>query len=183
MARRPRASRLPETMVAGMDLPTPFELALFLQQLGERRGRPIIVVDEPTLAEMPEDNICGLWVEFTDVDQLYVRAGLAPLHREAAVLHEVGHMMLDHVTGDDAEGYSGLVPALAASGALNVHRTRARSQYEDPLERDAERFARAVLARAGRYIPPAQIAQPTAPRDVVNMLNRMAKMYTPQGGQ
>jgi hypothetical protein len=183
MTRRPRPSRLPETLVAGMDLPTPFDLTGFLEQLGERRGRPIVVVDEPTLAAVPEDNICGLWVEFTDVDQLYVRAGLAPLHREAAVLHEVGHMMLDHATGDDTELYSGLVPTLNASGALNVHRTRARSQYEDPLERDAERFARAVLARAGRYIPPARIARPTAPRDVVKMLDRMARMYTPQGGQ
>lgn len=164
-----------DELVAQLELPEPFDLNELLHRLGKQRGRPIVVSAEPNLGD-PEDGICGLWVELRDTDHLFIRAGLAPLHWEAAVLHEVGHMLYDH--GGPADAYAPLLPALAGSGALHVHRVHARSRYEDPAEREAEEFARTVLAQARSFSPgPLRAAQPTTPVAVADVLDRLGAMF------
>jgi hypothetical protein len=172
--RRRHTNRI-ELVVAALELPDPFDIDVFVQMVAEQRQRRMIVVDEPALGSR-EDNVCGLWVKYPAFDVLHIRARLAPLHREATILHEIGHVLLDHSTTDRSSALATLFPSLAASGALSLY---ARSRYSDPPELEAETFARALLARVGRYTPRVDPVQPAAPADIASVLHRLEAMFDP----
>lgn len=141
-----------------VDLPWPFDPAAFCERVAEHRGRPLVLVPQPTgvLSEA-----VGLLVGLRDHDEIHYLADTSSYHQQAIVLHELGHMVCEH-----AGVHEPLPLALLGDDwdPQVLERLRGRHRYLDDEELQAEGFATAVLdrvdrdARQGR--PPAQTPAP-----------------------
>ena len=59
--------------------------------MAQQRGRRIDVVE---LAE--EEEATGLWHDFQDRDVITYTSSTSPYHQQAIILHELGHLVMDH---------------------------------------------------------------------------------------
>jgi hypothetical protein len=57
------------------------------------RHRPITVTELPSLLGT---TTCGWWNERSDHDEILIAPPASRHHRDAIVLHEIGHLVLDH---------------------------------------------------------------------------------------
>jgi hypothetical protein len=152
--------------------PDPFDVTVFVTQLGERRGRPIHLLPQPGVGM--GDGPCGVWVATADQDVILVEPGVAPLHREHIVLHEVGHILCDHgrALGTPTSLAIRLLPHL--DPAL-VRRVLGRTSYTTPEEQEAELVATMIGARiTQRASQPAETAPSTG--DVAAVLQRLSRV-------
>lgn len=99
------------------------------------RGRRIDVTHLPALAGT---STCGWWLAHEDRDEILLAPPLSERHRDAVVLHEVGHLVLDH-TGVVPSGAGELVDLPGPSGH-GILRAR-RSHFDDAVEVAAELLA------------------------------------------
>ncbi len=137
-----------KAIVAELALPNPWNLETFLEALGHRRNRPIVVrpieLDGPTPADMPT----GLWIPRPTEDYIFYEPRTSPPHREHCICHEVGHMVLRHQADPNRPGqylhrvFEHIDPAL-------LHAARARTSYHFIEEQEAEMFATLILDDAG----------------------------------
>lgn len=67
-----------------------FVLSDFLTYVEAKRGRRIVLHDLP-LAEL-----FGAWISTPDIDYILVNETTHTVHRAHIILHEVGHMILNH---------------------------------------------------------------------------------------
>lgn len=109
----------------------------FVEAVAARRGRPIVLTDLP--ATTKTGSLCGMWVPTPTTDHVFVAPNVAGPHRDHVVMHELGHMLLDHRLAL-AGSFAAVSPELAL-------RMLGRTTYSDPQEHDAELFASLVLAR------------------------------------
>ncbi|WP_423921572.1 hypothetical protein ACPEEZ_01055 [Frigoribacterium sp. 2-23] len=131
---------------AQLTLPDEPTLDSIVAYVAAVRDRPISVTELPTLTGT---STCGWWNALADRDEILIAPPLSEQHRHALVLHEVGHLVLDH---------TGLVPARSIATTLTAvaptHGTisAARSHFTDATEVAAELLADA-FARAIRRGP------------------------------
>lgn len=143
-----------ERLLDGLEIRPPFELEAFITALARRRGKQIVLAPRNTIGEAP----CGLWLCYPRTDYIVYEATASPAHRQAIVLHEVGHMVCGH--GPAWGGHSDLLDTLAPDiDPAERVRIMARSGYTSPEERQAETFASLALAR----VTPIEIGGSTAP--------------------
>ncbi|MFE0460154.1 hypothetical protein ACFW1A_12990 [Kitasatospora sp. NPDC058965] len=147
-------------LVDRIAVPQPFQLAEFCDRVAAERGRPLRLV--PLADTAGQDLPCGLWLGLDEVDLVFYEAGAAPILKTQIVLHEISHMLLDHVgpdTGTSAERAELAARALAdreaADRDLGLRTDRvlallARSGYSSRQESDAESLATLLLERATR---------------------------------
>lgn len=109
----------------------------FVAAVAAQRGRSIILTDLP--ATTKTGSLCGMWVPTQTTDHIFVAPNVVGPHRDHVVMHEVGHMLLNHRLG--------LLTSFTAVSQELVLRVLARTTYADPQEREAEQFASTVLAR------------------------------------
>ncbi len=133
-----------------VQVPDPFEIGAFCTGLAAARGRAIHLVPFSVVGpDMP----CGMWVRLPSADVIFYEQATTRLHRDHFVLHEIGHMLSDHVGRLDA-----LVPILTAQlppGMVDADRLvdafgLRRASYDTEQEREAEAFARRVGASVRR---------------------------------
>ena len=117
------------------------------------RDRPIGIVELPALAGT---TTCGWWNALDDRDEILIAPPLSEQHRQALVLHEVGHLVLDH-TGLVPSG--SIVTTLTATAPDHGTISAARSHFTDATEVAAELLADALAreirrgpARLGRFL-------------------------------
>lgn len=132
-----------QAMVEGRALQKATSLAEVLQGVARYRGRPVEL--EPLPADADAGHVFGVCLPYPDRDVILFRTGAGPDHELHSILHECGHLLLDHVatadtpqTPTDPERLSALLPDL--DPAL-VAAALARSSYEDTHEQEAETFA------------------------------------------
>jgi len=132
--RELRLRRTCENALHGIEVQRPFSVESFCEALSVKRGRRIV------LRELPEGNglnaPCGLWVAFADEDHIWHVPATSQRHRVQVILHEIGHMLLNH-SGDS--GVSALLGALPPE--ISPARVRAvfgRTDYSTDQEHDAE---------------------------------------------
>lgn len=138
--RRQRAAR---RLLAGLDVPVPFDLPEFCRRIEARRGRQLVLQPLP---DRDDSDFCGLYVETPTKDLVFYPAGAAELHREHVIVHELMHLLLGHgavrteprVAVDTAILLPGLDPEL-------VSRVLGRSNYATNDEREAELTASLVM--------------------------------------
>lgn len=109
-------------LLEALPWPQPFTMPVFLQALGQHRGRPIRVL-RASLRTLP----CGLVMRTNDVDYVVVARSPSPVHARHILLHELGHLLLEH-------------PSAEAAALTNP-----RVLSDPDAERQAELFA--ILAR------------------------------------
>lgn len=85
-----------ERALRGIEIPQPWDLGVFLDELGRRRGRPIILDEAPQLT----NSISAYWWKDESADLIFYAPTESVFYRELNVFHEVGHMLCEH----DREG-------------------------------------------------------------------------------
>ncbi|MBV2153163.1 hypothetical protein [Kitasatospora sp. SUK 42] len=134
-----------EGILAGIELPDPFTVDGFREELARSRGRPIAM--EP-LPELGSDAPCGLWIALPSVDVVFYEQHTSPAHQDLIKLHELGHLLLGHTGNLELSRLAGLftelTPELIAQ-ALGL----ARSNFATVEEQEAEMIAVLLADLAG----------------------------------
>jgi hypothetical protein len=134
-----------EALVAGLDVPEPFDLESLCRQLGEQRSRPIALM--PTA--MAFGNLCGLWLATARSDYVFYEDDTSRLHQKHIVFHELGHLLRGHSASRTLD--SDIARALtAAVEPTDVQRVLGRDTYSDDQEYEAELIATLMLRRISR---------------------------------
>lgn len=127
-----------------------FTLADFVDHVERRRGRVIELVP----SDLDGTGPCGLMLATEEKDLVLFPQSASPLHQEHIIMHEIGHLLLDHagdaaVDDEDVEldVLQRLVPDLPPE---LIRRLLGRSSYHEQHELEAEVFATMLLARARR---------------------------------
>lgn len=133
-----------EAMLRDVEIPEPFSIEAVAQSISHRRGRPLHLV--------PKGNgrgLCGAWLVLPDADYVFFEGDTTALHREHIILHELGHLICDHLAAPaiDEEALRELFPAV---DVRTVRRVLGRSGYSAVEEQEAEMIATLILERAGR---------------------------------
>jgi hypothetical protein len=144
--------------VAGLPIGEPLDVGALCAVVRDRRGRPLHLLDIPHRGAGPS----GLWIATAAADYVFYSDRAAPLHQAHIVLHELGHIVLDHRAAGvlDPEASRALLPGLDPDAVL---RALSRTSYSDVEEREAEVFASLIMApvhevrdiRADPLVPPA----------------------------
>jgi hypothetical protein len=135
-----------ERRLAGVPVPSPFDLDEFCQGVARVRGRRLRLQGLPGLsAQAP----CGMWLALPSADYILFDSDTSPLHAEHIVLHEVGHILCNHSISADIDNsmLSRLMPDLDPRA---VARVLGRVQYPTEQEQEAEMIASLIRARADR---------------------------------
>ncbi len=141
---------------------------------GERASRTA----HPPLSDDDGISPCGVWLALSDADYIFYEDGTTRLHREHIVLHELGHVLSDHVPTDllDEEVITALMPDL---DLRMVQRVLGRTSYSAVEEQEAEMLASLVLENARR----ATVARArTAAPEVANVLDRLESTLKGRAG-
>lgn len=121
-------------------MPSPWNLDEFVHNLANRRGRPIELRAAHFEVLQDGNRTSGMWVEEPALDVIYWDVTL-PALREAAIAHEIAHMVLDHprkvLTSRDADGLV-LHRGASPSGRPASSRVLFRHDYEADIEKEAE---------------------------------------------
>lgn len=134
-----------ESVLQRLTLPDPFTVDAFCEGLACDRGRPVKLRPIPSDVEAP----CGLWVSTGDADFVFHATATSPLHQEHIILHELGHMIFDHIRGAEA-GEDLRLDLLPALDPDVVGRVLARTSYSSVQEQEAETLADLIGTHAHR---------------------------------
>ncbi len=139
-----------EERLAALQLPLPFTLAAFIEGLAKSRGRPLTIVDMPSLSDAGGPS--GGWIATDGADYVFVDPAARALHREHIVLHELAHIVFGHqdalvMSRADA---AALLPAISEE---TVIRMLGRSRYSEVEEQEAELLA-TMIAQRDRVLRP-----------------------------
>lgn len=116
-------------------------LDAFVDRLAAQRQRPIVILHLP--GAVSSSTVYGAWLPTADTDYVFVAEQLSGIHRQHVVLHELGHMVLNHrPAGGGAALFDGV------SGEL-AQRLLARHEHGDVQERQAELFASRIMSVGG----------------------------------
>ncbi|MGW2641616.1 hypothetical protein [Streptomyces sp. NPDC001348] len=155
-------------LVRQLHLPEPFDINMLIDQMEERRGRPISLIPMP----LPADRgLCGMWVATPDVDYVIYQARARKAHQGHIVLHEVGHMLCDHEsTPAEEEEISRLL--LPTIDPTLVRTVLGRTCYDRSEEKAAELVASLISLQATKAAP-----RPTtsSSKDVVNLVSHLKR--------
>jgi len=122
-----------DTLLASLQLSTPFDLRDFVEHLAALRGRPIELVADTRPGQV------GLWVEQVDRDLIFFPHETSQFHKLLITLHELAHMILDHEACDAVDE---LLPHLSTD---TIRRVLCRNSRSTEEEQEAELFASVLL--------------------------------------
>ncbi|WP_188316831.1 ImmA/IrrE family metallo-endopeptidase [Solihabitans fulvus] len=154
---------------------TPLDIGALCADLGRQRGRPIRLLPMPARAANPT----GLWISSATADYVFYEEDTSFLHRDHIILHEIGHLMLNH-TGAPALTEATARLLLPNIDPAVVRRVLGRSNYSEQDEQEAEMFASLILSKAGFRVDTRHI--PVASEEISDVLNRLwSVLGSPQG--
>jgi hypothetical protein len=142
--------------LAGVVIPRPFSIEAFRAQLAHDRGRPLHLHVLPTPSG--EGEACGMWLATADADHVFHARGTSPMHELNIILHEIGHMLCDHVGYGPPETPS---PLFSLLDPAMVQRVLMRTRYSTPEEEAAELMAALILEQVGWPRPSTGLRGPT----------------------
>ncbi|WP_408606850.1 DUF6545 domain-containing protein [Catenuloplanes japonicus] len=123
-----------------LNIPQPFELNAFIRSVEEFRGRKIEIVPVDFGIDRIARGIVAWWWSFPDIDCVIIdRSAPKPL-QEHGVLHEIAHMLLEHVGQRLAHTIAAQFRQLDSHAVLRAL-ARDINRYDDPDEADAETLA------------------------------------------
>lgn len=150
-----------------VELPVPFTIERFCENLGQRLGRQIVLCPVDT-----QTGPCGLWVATPAIDYFLYEQDTTPLHREQILGHEAGHRAFNH---HSAEIMHHELSKLLGLDVDLIRHVLGRTTYSDTEEQEAEVFGTFVLEQAIRAVVP--VPQPADPV-VAAVLHRVETALT-----
>ncbi|GAA2707463.1 MULTISPECIES: hypothetical protein [Streptomyces] len=139
-----------EALVDRLHLPVPFSTAALIEELSAVRGRPIRIHTLPTSLA---GTACGLWIATDTSDEIYVEEHTTQFHRDHIILHEIGHILLEHGTAEEVDPRSALAQLFPHVSPTLINRLLARNNYTSEQEQEAELVASLIHAAAERLTP------------------------------
>jgi hypothetical protein len=140
------------TALAEVDdlIPAPWDLAVLIHRLADRRRRPIRLQAVP----FPKGDVSGLWLPLSQEDLILYDRAASPTLKEQIIGHELGHMLMNHqVTAEGAAAPAAGTVLTASIGPDLVGRFLARTVYDNQIEAAAEEFGTRLLQTARRRRP------------------------------
>jgi len=134
-----RAARLARRL-----MPSDGNLDGFLTNLGQRRGRPLTLVEGQMSQALGRSGLCLMTNE---ADYILIEPDTSPSRRATIICHEVSHLLLGHEGESSAGIAASLAPDLAPS---LVARMLARHSYGTPEEEEAEVMATVLVTEYTR---------------------------------
>jgi len=189
--KRRRVRRRCQQIVRDFELPSPFDVYELCRSLGDKRGRPIVLLPWA----LPPDSPCGLWVAATKRDYVFYQQDTSGPHRLQIILHELGHVVCGHGIGSTLSDVLGLLfPDLDADlikimlGPVPsddvlamlipelepdlITAVRGRSHYSQENEHEAETIATLILGQVSRFSPERTFDVPAEAAEVVGRISR-----------
>jgi hypothetical protein len=146
-------------LAAAVPIPLPWSLDAYVAAVAEYRGRLIELapMDTSALGGSGCGTGSGLWIARSADDIIVYDRDTSPWHAQHIVLHEIGHMLLEHDQQSAPQPHTvssttltRLMPSISLESIQHI---LGRNAYGDDYERDAEAFADAAMLHATR--PPA----------------------------
>ncbi|MFF3242321.1 hypothetical protein ACFYWY_00985 [Streptomyces sp. NPDC002870] len=152
-----RKRRDPQDLLTEIEIPSPFSIQAFCDNVAAHRGRPLRLEAVEGISGS-NDELCGLWIELENSDCIFYEASTSPLHRDHIVLHEISHMLLGHSSVNDV---TPSVPSALFTGIApqTVRSVLARANFDTPQEREAEQLATRIAKLAELPAAPARPAE------------------------
>lgn len=147
-----------ELVLDTVDWPVPFDLDRLLDQVGNKRGKPVSLFP----AELPADGPGGLVIERANTMVIVFDDSLPLLQQEHIIMHEIAHVLFGHrgTTLDDLskDELSELDPEVIEA----AQRFALRDGYSGIEETEAEIAAALMWLRVGvaRSMTPARSSAP-----------------------
>lgn len=136
-----------ERLAAGIVVPSPFGVEVFLDQLSSDRGRPVRLLRFPLPAGTP----CGLLISTESSDYVVVSEAVSGIQADHVALHEVAHLLCGHPLNPLSDtSLRRLLPHLDSS---TVQAMLSRGGYSTVEEQEAEILASLLRQRAGLWNP------------------------------
>lgn len=156
-------------ILAGLDVPDPFDVRVFCASVAAARGRDLHLHQLPRAGA--DGTACGLWLSTDKADHVFYAASTGWLHQQHIILHEVGHILCDHVTPEPepADVTALLLPDLDPATVARVLR---RSSYSAPQEQVAEMIATMLNERAA-----SSTARPLTDFALSNLYDALAEPF------
>ncbi|MFF1411403.1 hypothetical protein ACFVX6_16705 [Streptomyces sp. NPDC058289] len=152
-----------ETVLAGLDLPSPFTVEGFRACLEQQRGRPIVMEPLPVLGR---DAPCGMWIALPSIDVVFYEQHTSPAHQDLIKLHELGHVLCGHSGVLELSHLAALMPDLTPEAVAQVIGA-SRTSYDTVEEQEAEMIALLLADRCGSADP----VDPTSSRLAESLLH------------
>ncbi|MGO1049471.1 hypothetical protein [Crossiella sp. CA198] len=148
-----RVERVLDQVLSSVAPPQPFQVGEFCRRLGEQRGHPIELMPLSQVLGGRVAPFDGLLVSAYDADYVFYDDTTSALHQQNTVLHEIGHLVLEHRSL--GEGGQPRLPMLRllfphfdeARRAELLGKALCRAGFQDLQEREAESFATQFSAR------------------------------------
>ncbi|WP_051407364.1 ImmA/IrrE family metallo-endopeptidase [Nocardia sp. CNY236] len=164
--------------LAKLTLRRPWSMQRFVEQLSLQRDRPIEIIEG--LGEFESMDFSGIWIPLPEKDLIRHRSGFTRIERDGIIAHELGHIILGHeVPPEERIQYfqrtASSIPAVVIKRLMD-QQACLRSNFDLPLERQAEWFATLLMEAA------AALSQPLFPDRDLNprqrlMLERAAAIF------
>jgi hypothetical protein len=143
-----------EALIAGIELPEPFDMHAFCDYLGALWGSTVALFPTKTKHNEP----CGMWVSVELAGQRYdvfaYEKNAPPLHQAQMIFHEIGHCVAGHVGRTELplsarELVARLMPNLKPDMVERILGcAREPTAYTDPRETEAEYIGSRLLDKA-----------------------------------
>ncbi len=154
--------------LAELRMPRPFDLAAFVRQISDMRGRDLTLV--PTA--LPHGNACGLYAATDTEDFIFYSKHAPPLLRNQIILHELGHMVMGHTrNGLGVSDHTAAVLTPLIDPSMVRTMLSRGGPYDTRDEREAETFADLGAVKAGRWTVPE--ATRVLPAEVLAIVERL----------
>jgi hypothetical protein len=182
---RKQIRRQVDRLLAGVDVPNPFDITTFCMAITRQRGRRIALVPTSGILGDRLAPFSGLWIAGPSADFLFYDDSTSQLHWENSVLHELGHLLFDHrphgtISDDELTLLQLLLPGLSVERLKDiVGGALGRAGYTHRQEREAELFAARVWQRAGRTLVISSRRHASESETLV--LRRLAEALGPDG--
>ncbi|QIS02061.1 hypothetical protein F5X71_06790 [Nocardia brasiliensis] len=116
------------------DIQPPLQIEELCHRLGDHRGKRIRLVPWA----LPVPGPFGLWMSRSHEDWIFFQAETTRVHQVHIILHEIGHILCEHVDDTDLNDVPDLGPDFPAD---LTKRGLRRTCYDEQRERHAEMVA------------------------------------------
>ena len=141
-------------LVGSLTMPTPWDLSALIDVVARDRGKPIRLIPYSGLSAAGQP--CGIWIGRKTDDIIVYDDTTSGYHGEQIILHELGHLLLDHHNGPrnaDAVSIRELLPDIDPGTVSHV---LGRGAYDSEQESQAELFASLMMSQSRRTHRPSR---------------------------
>jgi hypothetical protein len=138
-------------LVGELIIPGPWNLQSFIDGVARKRGKPIRLMPLPGLFGSGQP--CGIWIGRETDDIIVYDDTTSSYHVEHIVLHELGHLLLEHRSQPSEANALSIHELLPDVDPATVVHVLGRTAYDNEQESQAELFASFLMTESRRSQP------------------------------